>query len=93
MTESGGLFRLLTSRSQHISLSRLESLEVTKGTIVSFNPSAISSDYEICKAVSAKKEIRILNRQNFCIFDIFIVVGGDYSDTWSALGGFICLMP
>ena len=40
MTESDGLVRLLTSRSQHGSLSRLESSEVTKSTIVPFNPSA-----------------------------------------------------
>ena len=43
MTESGELVRLLTSRSQHVSLSRLESLEVTKGTIVQSDPSAFST--------------------------------------------------
>ena len=43
MTEPGGLVRRLMSRSQHVSLSRLELLEVTKGTIVPFNPSAFSA--------------------------------------------------
>jgi hypothetical protein len=43
MTESGGLVRLLKSRSQHISWSRLELLEVTKGTIVPFDPSSFSA--------------------------------------------------
>ena len=43
MTESGVLFRLLISRSQHVSLSLLESLELTKGAIVPFNPSAFSA--------------------------------------------------
>ena len=43
MTKSGGLVRLLMSRSQHISLSRLESLEVTKGTIVPCYLSAFSA--------------------------------------------------
>ena len=42
-TKSSGLFKLLTSRSQQLSLSRLELLEVTKGTIVPFNPSAFSA--------------------------------------------------
>ena len=31
------------SQSQHVSLSRLESSEVTKGTIVPFDPSAFSA--------------------------------------------------
>ena len=43
MTESGGLDRLLSSRSQHVSLSRLESSEVTKGMIVLLDPSAFSA--------------------------------------------------
>ena len=43
MTESGGLVRLLTPRSQHISWSRLESSEVKKGAIVPFNPSSFSA--------------------------------------------------
>ena len=40
MTESSGLVRLLTSRSRHVALSRLELSEVTKGTIVPFDLSA-----------------------------------------------------
>ena len=43
MTESGGLVRLLTSRIQHVSWSCLESLEVTNGTIVPFDPSSFSA--------------------------------------------------
>ena len=43
MTESGGLVRLPALRSHHVSLSRLESSEVTKGTIVPFDPSAFSA--------------------------------------------------
>ena len=43
MTKSGGLVRLLTSRSQHVSWARPGSLKVTKGTIVPFNPSSFST--------------------------------------------------
>ena len=43
MTESVILVRHLTSMSQHVSWSRLESSEVTKGMIVPFDPSSFSA--------------------------------------------------
>ena len=43
MTESGGLVRLLTSRIQHVSWARPGLSEVTKGTIVPFDPSSFSA--------------------------------------------------
>ena len=54
MTESDGLVVLLTSRSQHVSLSHLESSEVTKGTIVLFNPSAFSAIERLPLPLSAR---------------------------------------
>ena len=54
MTESSGLVRLLTSRNQHVSLSHLESSEVTKGTIVPFDPSAFSAIERLPLPLSAR---------------------------------------
>ena len=54
MTESGGLVRLLMSRSPHVSWSRLESPEVTKGTIVPFNPSSFSAIERLPLPLSAR---------------------------------------
>ena len=56
MTQSGGLVRLLTSRSQRVSLLRLELSEVTKGTIVPFD----TSDSVSFDTLSAAQEIKIL---------------------------------
>ena len=56
MTESGGIVRLLTSRSQHISLSHLESSEVTKGTIVPLDPSAFSAIEGLPLPLSARMQ-------------------------------------
>ena len=56
MTESGGLVRLLPSRSQHVSLSRLESSEVTKGTIVPFNQSAFFAIERLRLPLSARMQ-------------------------------------
>ena len=56
MMESGGLVRLLTSRSQHVSLSRLETSEVTKGTIVPFDPSAFSAIEGLPLPLSARMQ-------------------------------------
>ena len=59
MTESDGLVRLLTLRSLHVSLSRLESWEVTKGTIVPFDPSAFSAIKHIPLPLSARIRLEI----------------------------------
>ena len=56
MTESGGLVRLLTSRSQHVSWARLGSSEVTKGTIVPFDPSAFSATGHLSLPLSARMQ-------------------------------------
>ena len=53
MTESGGLFRLLTSRSQHVSWARLGSSEVMKGTIVPLDLSAFSAIERLPLPISA----------------------------------------
>ena len=57
MTESGGLVRLLTSRSQHDSWARLRLSEVTKGTIVPFDPSAFSAT-DLCHSLPGCKIIK-----------------------------------
>ena len=54
MTESGGLERLLALRSQHVSLSHLELLEVTKDMIVQFDPSAFSPIERLPLPLSAR---------------------------------------
>ena len=60
MVESGGLVRLLTSRSQHISLSRLESSEVAKVTIVPFDLFAFFAIVGLPLPLSARmKNIKI----------------------------------
>ena len=56
MTESGGLVRLLTSKSQHVSWARLGSSEVTKGTIVPFDPSAFSATEHLSLPLSARMQ-------------------------------------
>ena len=56
MTDSGGLVRLLTSRSQHVSWSRPESSEVTKGAIVLFDPSSVSAIERLPLPLSARME-------------------------------------
>ena len=53
MTKSSGLLRLLTSRSQHVSWARLGSSEVTKGTIVPFDPSSFSAIEHLTLPLSA----------------------------------------
>ena len=59
MTESSLLIRLLTSRSQHVSLSRLELSEVTEGTIVPFYPSAFSTIERLLLPLSARISLEI----------------------------------
>ena len=54
MTKSGGLVRLLTSRSQHISWARLELSEVTEGPIVPFDPSSFSAMERLPLPLSAR---------------------------------------
>ena len=54
MTKYGGVVRLITSRSQDVSLSRLESSEVTKGTIVPFDPCAFSATERLPLALSTR---------------------------------------
>ena len=56
MTESGGLVRLLISRSQHVSWARLGSLEVTKSTIVPLDPSAFSATDHLPLPLSARMQ-------------------------------------
>ena len=56
MTKSGGLVRLLTSRSQHVSWARLGSSKVTKGTIVPFDPPAFSAIEHLCLPFSARMQ-------------------------------------
>ena len=69
MTISGGLVRLLTSRSQHVSWARLGSSEVTKGTIVPFDPSAFSATEHLRLPLSARmqnnKTFHFLPKQGF----------------------------
>ena len=64
MTESGGLVRFLTSRSQHVSWSRLESSEVTKGTIVPFNPFSFSAIERLPLPLSARMK-NIFKKKTF----------------------------
>ena len=54
MTKSGGLVRLLMSRSQHVSLSRIELLEVMKDMIVPFDPSAFFAIERLPLQISAR---------------------------------------
>ena len=56
MTESSRLVRLLTSRSHHVSWARLGSSEVTKGTIVPFDPSAFSATEHLLLPLSARMQ-------------------------------------
>ena len=66
MTKSGELVKLLTWRSQHVSWSRLESLEVTKGTILPLDPSSFSAIERIPLPLSArmKKKKHLIICQN-----------------------------
>ena len=73
MTESSGLVRLLKSRSQHGSWARLGLSEVTKGTIVPFDPSAFSATEHLLLPLSARmqnnKTFHFLPKQGF--YNIF----------------------
>ena len=53
---SGGLVRLLASRSQHVSWAVLGSSEVTKGTIVPLDPSAFSAIEHLPLPLSARMQ-------------------------------------
>ena len=66
MTKSGGLVRLLTSRSQHVSLLHLELSEVTKGTLVVFNLSAFSAIERLPLPLSAR--IQNIKKKNISLY-------------------------
>ena len=69
MTKSGGLVRLLTSGSQHVSWALLGSSKVTKGTIVPFDPPVFSATEHLRLPLSARmknnKTFHFLPKQGF----------------------------
>ena len=80
MTGSGGVVRLLTSRSQHVSWSPLESSEVSKGTIVPFNSSSFSAIERLPLPLFARmkniKKIKIKYKTFHCLPIFFLLFAG-----------------